>query len=628
MGVTVQKAAADQTRLASVPPRRPLRDVPLPHVGLRSTLAASARQPSSLWIGALVLAILGITLAPLDLLLPKVPVQGIVRDARSGEPISGARVQLGQALLTSDANGLFNVDRASLTEDVRVEADGYEPLRRRVWPARDQQLALVPQRFTMHVRDAETGETVASPDVAADGTRSRLVGPGRVEVEPARAGISLTLTADGYRDAVAQYRGEGEVVATLQPRIRGMVMDSATGQPVSGAHLMQGDIAATTDAAGAFELDRRPTEPLRVLAPGYRRTELDASSERALLAQIEPFQARALYLTYYGVGDRTLRENVLHLAQKTDVNAVVIDVKGDRGKLTYRSRVPLAEAVGANDAPTVTNVEELMAGLKQRGLYTIARIAVFKDDTLALHGELAGFDVAVRDSLTNRPWTDGEGLGWVDPLRPDVWAYNIDLAREAVQLGFDEVQFDYARFPTEAAGGLSASQPRFSRPWITERDRVDAIGGFLRQASQQVRQAGGFVGVNSFGSVAWADDDNGVGHNLTMLAQTVDYLSPTVYPSSFQRGLPGLLNFPQVVQQPYTTIFESVRRARARTVDQATILRPWLQYFDDYAWQSGRPYRAADIDAQRQGALAAGAAGWMMWDPSNRYARGGLGTRP
>ena len=113
-----------------------------------------------------------------------------------------------------------------------------------------------------------------------------------------------------------------------------------------------------------------------------------------------------------------------------------------------------------------------------------------------------------------------------------------------------------------------------------------------------------------------------------MFAGAVDYLCPTVYPSSFRSGLPGLLTFPKVVQQPYNTVYESLRRARARSDGQGSVLRPWLQYFDDYAWQTGRAFSAADIEAQRQGAFAAGVSGWMMWDPSNRYARGGFGARP
>ncbi len=627
MGVTARKTATGLTPPPTVITRRADRP-PRGDSGRRRDTAAT-RQPSSLWLGAVILAILGATLAPLELLLPKVPVHGLVRDAQTAEPISGARVQLGQLTLTTDTDGVFEIERASLADPLQVDADGYAPLRSRLWPRPALSVSLVPQRFTLYVRDGETGEPIPAPQVGAAGTRARIVGPGRVEIEPARVGTTLTLAADGFREAAVQYRGGTEAVADLQPRIRGVVVDSTTGQPVAGASVTGDGLMATTQRDGVFELERRPAGPLRVLAPGYRRAELDASQGRELPVQVEPFQVRALYLTYFGVGDRALRENVLSLTQKSDVNAVVIDVKGDRGKLTYRSAVPLAEAVGANDAPTVTNADALLASLKQRGLYTIARIAVFKDDTLARNSQRAGVDVAIKERLSDRPWTDGENLGWVDPLRPEVWAYNIDLAREAALLGFDEIQFDYARFPIEAVGGAATgSQARYSRLWITEADRVEAIGTFLRRASDEVRLAGAFVGADVSGSVAWMDGDNGVGHELTMLAQLVDYLCPTVYPSSFQRGLPGLLNFPQVVQQPYTTVFESVRRARARTAETGAIMRPWLQYFDDYAWQTGRAFRTADIDAQRQGALAAGAAGWMMWDPSNKYARGGFGARP
>ena len=437
------------------------------------------------------------------------------------------------------------------------------------------------------------------------------------------------MSAPGFRDAVVRYRGESELVTQLQPRVLGAVMDGTTGRPIAGAFLSHGDLAVTSDENGQFELERRPEGRLRVLAPGFRRLELDASQDRMVVARLEPLSVRAVYLTYYGVGDRTLRENVMALTAKTDVNAVVIDVKSDRGRLSYRSSVPLAEAIGANAETTIPNIDELLMMLKQRNIYTIARIVVFKDELLAKNGQGAGLDVAVKDRLSEKPWTDSDGKVWVDPLRPEVWEYNVDLAREAALKGFDEVQFDDVRFPVEQAGsGLSANQARYSRPWITTNDRVSAVSGFLRRAHDEVRLSGAFVSANVFGYVVWNDDDNGVGHDLRVLADLVDYLCPTFYPSSFRAGLPGLLNYPQVIQRPHDVVFESVRRARARTADQGAVVRPWLQYFDDYSWQTGRAYRYVEIDAQRTGALAAGAGGWMMWDPSNKYARGGLGVRP
>jgi hypothetical protein len=574
-----------------------------------------------------VLAVVVLSIAPLELLLPKVSVSGRVQDRVSSEPIAGARVRLGSTTATTDGTGGFAFDRASLTERLHVQADGYQGTDSAPWPPKAVRIGMVPAAFGLNVRDAETDEPIADAIAVGDGARFNPDLPGRFQVQPAKDGLTVAVSAPGYRDTVLRYRGGGEVVVSLQPRITGTVVDGSTGRPVAGAFLGYESAALTSGVDGTFELENRPNGPVLVLAPGYRRAEIDASHDRELVARLEPIAIHALYLTYYGVGDPGLRQNVLALAGRTEVNAVVIDVKGDKGKLAYRSEVPLAEAIGANAEPTIPNVDELLATMKQRGLYTIARIAVFKDDVLARNGTRAGADVAVRSRLGDQVWTDADGLGWVDPLQPQVGDYNIALAREAARKGFDEVQFDFVRFPTETTGGLSTSQARYARPWLEEPDRMAATAGFLRRARDEINLEGAFVGADILGYATWSDGDIGLGQDLVVLAGTVDYLCPTVYPSSFRTGLPGLLNFPRVVQRPYDAVFESLRRARARSDGQGAVLRPWLQYFDDYAWQTGRAFAAADIEAQRQGAYAAGASGWMMWDPSNRYARGGLGTR-
>jgi len=579
------------------------------------------------WLDVVILTVVVLVIAPYDLLLPKVPVRGEVYDAVSADPIMGAQVRVGSTTATTDSGGAFAFPRVSLTDTVQVQADGYQPSDARPWPLSTLRLGLPPASFTLNVRDAETNQPVTDAVAVADGARSSRGDPGYYQVQPARDGLTVAVSAAGYRDAVIKYRGGGEIITPLQPRISGTVVDGTTGQPIPGAFLAYEGTGLTANPDGTFELESRPNGPVRVMAPGYRRVELDASHDRTLVARLEPQTVRALYLTYYGVGDPGLRQNVIRLADRTEVNAVVIDVKGDRGKLAYRSAVPLAETIGANDEPTVPNVDELLATLKERGFYTIARIVVFKDDQLARNGARAGADVAVKSRLGDQVWVDSDGLGWVDPLQPAVWEYNIALAREAAHKGFDEIQFDFVRFPTETSGGLSAGQARYARPWLDERDRTDAIVGFLRRARDEVRMEGAFVAADVFGYATWNDGDNGIGQDLVLLAGVVDYLCPTVYPSSFRAGLPGLLNFPRVVQRPYDVVFESLRRARARSDGQGAVLRPWLQYFDDYPWQTGKSFAAVDIDAQRQGAFAAGTNGWMMWDPSNRYSRGGLGSR-
>lgn len=598
-------------------------------LSLEGTPSVVRRVPSALWLGAVVLLILGLTLAPLDLLLPKVALAGHIRDAATGDPIPGAQVVIGRATLKSDVTGAFAVERVSPTERVQVQADGYQPAQTSILARRDVQVELIPRTFSLEARDAETGDLVSDVIVQASGIRAQATAPGQFRIEPARESVNVTISSPNFRDAVVTYRGESTLTVQLQPRILGAVIDGTTGRPIQGAFLSDGDLAVTSDANGRFELERRPQGPMRVLAPGFRRLDLDVSQNRLVVARLEPFVARAVYLTYYGVGDRALRENALALTAKSEVNAVVIDVKGDRGRLSYKSAVPLAESIGANAETTVPNIDELLQQLKQRNIYTIARIVVFRDELLAKNGAQAGMDVAIKDRLSEKPWSDAEGRFWVDPFRPEVWEYNVQLAREAALKGFDEVQFDDVRFPIEQSGsGMLANQGRYSRPWLTAKDRVDAVSGFLRRAHDEVRVSGAFMSANVMGYVAWNDGDNGVGHELTTLAGLVDYLCPTLYPSSFRAGVPGFINYPQVISRPQDVVFESVRRARARTTEQGAVLRPWLQYFDDYSWQTGRVYRTADIDAQRTGALSAGASGWMMWDPSNKYARGGLGTRP
>ncbi len=575
---------------------------------------------------AAVLGLILLSIAPWPLLLPKVRVSGTVREGTSEQPLGGVRVISGPSATMTDADGRFAFERASLAEPLVVEADGYAPGRVMAWPPGDVRITLAPRSFSVSVRDAETGELVAGAGVSADPARVQPLEPGRFQAGPARRDGVIRVRAAGYRELAVPYRGEADVEVKLAPRLIGSVIDSTTGKTIPSAFLSfeGGSVEAARD--GLFELNARPSGVVRVLAPGYRRADVDLSAGRSLAIRLEPLVVKALYLTYYGIGDRGLRSNALELADKTEVNALVIDIKGDRGFLAYRSSVPLADRIGANSDPTIPNVQELLASLKQRGLYTIARIVVFKDDKLARNGARAGLDAAIKDARTGELWIDGEGLAWTDPTRQEVWDYNIALAREAAENGFDEVQFDYVRFPTDPSRGATVGSAVYSK-FLSDASRVEAITTFLRRARAEVRAAGGLLGVDTFGVVTWNDDDSGIGQQLETLAEVTDYLCPMVYPSTYRAGLPGLIGYPQVVSRPYDVVFESLRRARERTEGHGAVLRPWLQYFDDYPWETRRPYNAAEIVAQKRGAADAGVVGWMMWDPANRYSRGGLGPK-
>jgi len=182
------------------------------------------------------------------------------------------------------------------------------------------------------------------------------------------------------------------------------------------------------------------------------------------------------------------------------------------------------------------------------------------------------------------------------------------------------------RFPTDAGRGSSLDDARFSKV-ANQQERVAAISTFLGKARAEVRAAGAYLGADIFGYVAWDEGDIGIGQQFEAVAANVDYVCPMVYPSTYNAGLPGLVGFPGVVAKPYEVVFESMKRAQARAQGSGAVMRPWLQYFDDYPWQTGRRYNAAEVAAQRKAAADAGSVGWMMWDPGNKYARGGLEPR-
>jgi hypothetical protein len=362
-----------------------------------------------------------------------------------------------------------------------------------------------------------------------------------------------------------------------------------------------------SDALGTFRA--RPGEVLRLRAAGYRRRDVPEAALTPVIA-LEPFAPKALYLSVYGVGASTLREPALRLIDETELNAVVIDVKGDRGLVSYRSAVPLAAQIGAQAVITIKDPAALLAGFRQKGIYTIARIVVFKDDPLARGRP----DLAVKDGA-GRVWRDREKLGWTDPFRREAWDYNLALAVEAARHGFDEIQFDYVRFPD--ALGLVYAQPS------TPEARVRTIEAFLAEARRRLAPYNVFLAADVFGYVCWNRGDTGIGQVLETLVTHLDYLSPMLYPSSFQFGIPGYRN---PVAHPSEIVALSLGRAAERTRLPAARFRPWLQAFADYAFDRRR-FGGAEVRAQIDAAERSGASGWMLWNPHNVYSAEGLRRR-
>lgn len=389
--------------------------------------------------------------------------------------------------------------------------------------------------------------------------------------------------------------------------IDGVVYSQAGHGAIAGATVTSGGASTQTDAAGRFHLPAAGPA-VAVRAPGYARRQLAYAGDGApLRLELAPFQAKALYLSSYGIGSDALREAALALVKQTELNALVIDVKSDRGMIPYASSIALAERIGAQKVRTVKDMPALIAQLHQQNIYLIARIVVFKDDPLAN----ARPDLALKNRQ-GQLWRDGEDLSWVDPMRQEVWQYNLDIAEEAARLGFDEIQFDYVRFPD--APGAQYAQPS------TQASRVDAVSGFLGAARARLAPYNVFVAADIFGYVLWNTDDTAIGQQLERLTESLDYICPMLYPSGFKWGIP---NYRNPLEHPYDIVYRSLQRARQRTGLDGARFRPWLQGFSDYAFDR-RPFGAAEVQAQIDGAAAAQASGWMLWNPRNRYASGGL----
>ena len=430
---------------------------------------------------------------------------------------------------------------------------------------------------------------------------------------PLRLGAQPVSAAPALHTPAALPPSPAVLPAAPQPRqMEGRVLDAGSGQPLRGASVWYGTTEVLTDGEGRFILEPPSGQPstLIVKRPGYERKELRLA-DVGTTVRLRPRTVKAAYLTYYGIGDRRIRERVLDLVGRTELNAVVIDVKGDRGLIPYRTEVPAALAAGAQGPVIIKDFDAQLASLKAQGIYTIGRVVVFKDNVLANHRK----DLAIIDTRTGRPWLDNEKLAWVDPFREEVWNYAIAIAKEAAAKGFDEIQFDYVRFPTD--GKLAAA--RYSRP-NNSTTRLPTIAAFLAKVRRELGPTGVFIAADLFGYTAFNMNDTDIGQRIEELAPHLDYICPMVYPSGYHVGIPGYRN---PVMHPYEIVRESVRLIRQRSQQTPVQVRPWLQDFRDYAYDR-RIFGVREIRAQMRGAAEGGAIGWMLWNPRNDYTADAL----
>ncbi|MBU1015456.1 putative glycoside hydrolase [Patescibacteria group bacterium] len=323
-----------------------------------------------------------------------------------------------------------------------------------------------------------------------------------------------------------------------------------------------------------------------------------------------PEEWRAVYLTSWAAGRRSIEEQILLLGKEVGVNAVVVDLKDFSGLVSYDTDVLEVAAIGA-ETNRIPDLAGFASRLQEAGIFVIGRITVFQDPVLAA----ARPDLALqRVGEAGEPWLDNNGIGWLDPAAQEVWEYNVKLAADALAKGVDEINFDYVRFPSD--GDLAD----IAYPvWEEDIPRREIIRGFFAFLRENLPEA--VLSVDLFGLVAldtW--DDMGVGQVLEDAFPYFDYVSPMVYPSHYAAGFAGFEN-PDA--HPYEVVRISLEKAKERLIasgETGVRLRPWLQYFtlrrSDAEYDSSK-FRS-QIEATKD-ALGEQYAGFALWNPESRY---------
>lgn len=327
----------------------------------------------------------------------------------------------------------------------------------------------------------------------------------------------------------------------------------------------------------------------------------------------EYVEVKGIYMTGYTVTDKNKFESLIELIDDTELNAVVIDVKSDEGMVLYQSDLEDVRFSGANNKIMINDIDAVLDYLNDKNIYTIARVVTFKDNKAASKFP----NLAVKTS-SGTIWRDRNGQAWLNPYNRESWDYVLDIAEEAIIKGFKEIQFDYVRFPTD--GNLKAINYGASQG----KGKAQTIGDFLKYSRIRLTNMGAVVSADVFGLVTTAEDDMNIGQQLEYLADSVDIISPMVYPSHYAKGSYGVSE-PDF--EPYKIVNFSMRRAKERLDNNSKSiakLRPWLQDFSATYLPSYKKYGPAEIRAQIKASYDAGVKEWILWNAANRYTKGGL----
>lgn len=545
--------------------------------------------------------------------------RGRVISADSEKPLEKVQVQLDGKTLTTNAQGEFVALGVRNGTRIKVSLPGYRAVNVTVQSAGDETqtatIALAPAEMRVIVIDASNQKPLPGVKVMANGKSFETDEEGVVTLYSLTEGTTIAAQAPGYTPASANAANDAEVTLQLQPTtLHGRVVDSATGKTIGNAVLVIGNAvppanagatgtARSSDAQGNFTIQDFSAVPkLYIKRPGYKLGSFDLKKGGAQDFSLTPFAVKGIHL-YYGI-KRADAERILDQFKGTQMNAVVFDVKEDPGYLLWDSKTPLARQIGAYVKRDYTAQDEVET-CRTYKLYCIARVTVFKDVLLAKKRP----DLALHNASGGLLYENN--AYWTNPGMTELQDYHIGLAQELAAMGFDEVQFDYIRFP----GTRGVLETEFGDADY----RVKTIQGFLERTADALRPTTAFFSGDVFGLTTATDDEQGIGQVWEHVAPAFDYISPMMYPSTWRyatdlwgKGF-GIKDCSDSYVCPYDIMRYGTLKAQERTKNDWTLVRPWLQAYQ---------MNLSTMLDQAHGADDGNSAGYLFWNNQGVYLNG------
>jgi hypothetical protein len=424
--------------------------------------------------------------------------------------------------------------------------------------------------------------------------------------------IDVTVSATGFHDAtmtVSEKPVEGPVEIRLDPVVLTGQVTTDDGRALPGAAVSLGsDIKSITDKDGEFTLSRAVPGEVQIERPAWEGTSVawDGSTEN-LAVSLEPKMIRALRVAgdLSGAGDLEKWQSLLDLADETGINAFVVDTQDEGGHVYHDTDVDLAYEIGA--VIPRYDAAQVIKDMDAHGLYKITRIVTFQSNQLAR----ARPDIAAINKSTGLPWTNNKGLAWLDPTDHDSWEYPLALAEEACRIGFDEIQFDYVRFPSDGPIDQLSFDELSSDNYYGEaaqQKRIETIAAFLEEAHKRLNPMGCAVAADIFAITLESTSDEGIGQSPSVFSNYVDVLSPMIYTYTYRSGWKGWDN----PNDHATELVTETLDAGIPKLEGPAMYRPWIQ----------RAFLESSEILQLQQVAEDRGFGWMLWSAGTHFNTG------